>query len=221
MKSIVFVLCMLILPVGLCLAQEVPVAESQSKYVLEYDLTAGAGIGKDCSTDVYWKSGFAGGFGVNLLYPLDPRVVLRAGVSEQYYSANRYVEHPFPYVMDLRTYLSTIATRLSIGTELIFPRNAYHGKLFVGTGVYGDIVHYAQADVKQHYISHTGSSSINVESALSGITPGFMANAGFYANKNRLELRYTQDWKSFEIKGIPVGKQRRSSLMLNWAINPW
>lgn len=221
MKSFVFVLCMLILPVGLCLAQEVPVAESQSKYVLEYDLTAGAGIGKDCSTDVYWKSGFAGGFGVNLLYPLDPRVVLRAGVSELYYSANRNVEHPFPYVMDLHVDFATFATRLSVGTELIFPKTAYHAKTFVGTGVYGDIVNYAQAKVEQHYITHTASSSINVESAFNGITPGFMANAGVYGNKNRLEFRYTQDWKSFEIKGIPVGRQRRSSLVLNWAINPW
>lgn len=221
MKGLILTLCLITVFVGVCEAEEQPTNGSTQKYGLEYDLCIGLGMGKDCSTDDYWKSGVAGALGVNLLYQLDKRIVLRTGVSEQYYSSNRYVEHPFPYVMDLKTNLSMVATRVSIGTELIFPKNEFHTKAFIGAGVYGDIVHFAQAYVSNHYISQTISSNINVENSFSGITPGFMANIGAYGMKHRIDLRYTQDWEQFEIKGVPMGKQRRSFVGLNLGITPW
>ncbi|MDD2228773.1 MAG: hypothetical protein PHY48_05105 [Candidatus Cloacimonetes bacterium] len=217
MKCFYIAVCFVIVSVGLCEAKEQPIATPYSweKYNWDYELNGGLGIAKDCNSGDYWKFGQCGGFGANFIYTPIKRVRLRTGISEQVYSSSRYVEHPYPYVMDMKLRLSTISTRIIAGGEIVFPRTQYHQTSFLGVGFYGDVVHYARVSKWLNYISSTKLEPMNVKDSFKAITPGFMVNIGLHGSKIRVDVRYMQDFTRFDLPDIPIGKQRRTYIGLN------
>ena len=222
MKCFYIALCLVIVSVGLCEALELPVVKPYSwdKYSWDYEIGAGLGITRDCNTGDYWKVGQCGGVGANFIYALNERFRIRTGISEQVYTSSRFVEHPYPYVMDMKIKLSTISTRVIAGGEMVFPRTQYHQTSFLGVGFYGDVVHYAHESNTLNYISTTKLESMNVKNSFKAITPGFMVNMGLQGSRIRVDVRYMQDFTKFDLPGIPIGKQRRSFLGLNFGFSP-
>ncbi len=219
MKCYYIAICFMLACIGLCEAQEQLVASTYAweKTRVDYEIGAGIGLARDCDGEVFWRPEPSGGIGVNYAYQPSRRYRIRAGISEQIYASNRMVEHPYPYVMDMKLKLSTYSTRLTAGTEWIFPKNEYHQTSFVGFGLYGDVIHHAKAQNWLNYIPVTTKETMNLNDSFKAITPGVMFNLGFEGSAGRLDLRYMEDIHRFDIPGIPIGKQRRSYLGLNFA----
>lgn len=219
MKFSNIAICFMLAFVGFCEAQEQSAPQSQSlgKYIVDFELGTGLGIARDCKSGNLWSPGPTAGVGVNFSYSPTKLFRVRAGVSEQSYSSSRMVEHPYPYVMDMKLKLTTIATRLTVGSEWVIPQTKKSHSSFMGIGLYGDVIHSAKARNSLSYISHTGSETLNVKGSFSTITPGIMINAGHQGPLGRIDLRYMEDLQRFDIPGIPMGKQRRSYIGLNFA----
>ncbi|PKN73874.1 MAG: hypothetical protein CVU50_01440 [Candidatus Cloacimonetes bacterium HGW-Cloacimonetes-3] len=219
MKCFYLTICFIIAIVGLCEAQEEPVTIGYTwdKHSIDYELSSGLGIYRDCSSKDFWKAGSCAGVGANYTYTPAKHIRMRAGISEQFYSSSRMVEHPYPYVMDMKLKLSTISTRLIAGSEWVFPKTQEYQTTFVGLGLYGDVIHYAKASAWPNYISHTGLETMNLKDSFSFITPGIMFNVGIQGSLGRLDLRYMVDITRFDIPGVPIGKQRRAFIGLNFA----
>jgi len=217
MKGFIFALCILIGCIGFCGAVEKAVPDSVGKDHIDLDFSFGFSHARDCETGSAWKVGPGGGVGVNYVHPIKKHINLRAGISEQMFYNRRLVEHPYPYVMDMKTEVTTTSTRITALMERSFPHNAGHPKAFIGAGIYGDWVHAAIAQNTLFYVSETQSSSQNIVSSFRCITPGLTVNIGAYGKRNRLEMRYTIDLDTFRIKGIPIGGQRRSFIGVNYA----
>lgn len=217
MKGFIFALCILIGSTGLCGAVEKAAPDSLGKDQVDIDLSFGFSHARDCETGEAWKVGPGLGIGINYVHPIRKNINLRAGISEQSYSNRRLVEHPYPYVMDLRTEIITASTRITMLMERTFPKNAVRPKKFIGAGIYGDWVFTAEAKNTLYYVSDTQSYKQNALSSFRGITPGLVVNIGACGKRNRIEIRYATDLGTFQIKGIPIGRQRRSFIGMNYA----
>lgn len=219
MKCFYIALCVVIASVALCEAQVQPITTPYTwdKYSVGYEVNTGLGFARDCSSGSYWKSDLCGGAGANFTYQANERFRMRAGISEEIYTSAREVQNPHPYVMDSTLKLKTISTRFIASSEFVFPNNQYRYTCFLGMGLYSDVIHYAKAKNSLHYISQNDLEILNLKDSFGTIMPGIMINAGFQGFVGRVDLRYTEDLRRFDVPGIPLGKQRRVGIALNYA----
>lgn len=221
MKGFLLALCFISLAVALCATEEQPAKSpfSLDSYKLDFELGYGLGMASDCETGRFWKSKGNSTFGVNLIYPATENIQLRSGISGQAFYAKRVVVHPYPYVMDMDVNLSTYAIRAMLIGDWVFPKKEEKTEKFFGIGMYTDLMLDAKARIWQHYLTHTPYEVVDLKDSFDTFIPGIILCTGHQFTKVRVELRYTLDLARFSIPGNGVGKQRRSTIGLNFGLH--
>lgn len=191
---------------------------------LDFDFSSGLCTGVDVQTKDAWKSGFNSAVGLNYYRTLTPELMLRIGISEQFAFTTQRLEHPEPYAMSMNSYLYTQSTRLNACFDYGLPRlrQQIDSNFFVGGGLYGDLLHVARLDTKRYYISGSVADTLHIKDSFPAIVPGYQLQAGIRGRLLKLELRYWEDLKTFTMPTVPVGKQKRTGvvLSLSWFYNP-
>lgn len=193
--------------------------EMQHKLLVDVELLTGVGMGLDCRSGDHWRSEPSLGVGANLTYPLSQKWSARAGLSGEFYSSSRKVEHPYPYVMDMRATLQTASTRLTAGIERELGTSEKGNRLLVGAALYGDIIHSASLRNKLFHVSGESRETLDIRDSFQFVTPGVMLNLGISGHTGRIGLRYWEDLRSFSVPGIPMGRQKRAYLGIGFAYN--
>jgi len=186
---------------------------------IDLELNPGVGIGVDASTLKSWMSGAATGIGANYTYTLSPRFQIRGGISEQFYTTSRKVEHPYPYVMDMNVRLRTVSTRLTAGGDWLLKPSPDGKLVYLGAALYADAIHSAKAYTKLFYISQETRDTLNVKDSYALPLPGIQLDLSLQGSVGRIGLRYWQDILSFTVPGVPMGRQRRSFVGIYGALN--
>ncbi|MDZ4183239.1 MAG: hypothetical protein U1B83_10240 [Candidatus Cloacimonadaceae bacterium] len=169
-------------------------------------------------TGTNWGYGLAAGLGLNYYRALSNKVDLRAGLSEQLTWAFLKLEHPYPYMMNMDVNMYTRATRLLAGVDYKYRRIPQNSILFVGGGLYSDILHHAQAQTKRNYISGFQLEEFDMKEHFPALIPGFQIQAGLQGRIAKAELRYWEDIKTFALPTVPVGRQKRSGFGISISI---
>jgi hypothetical protein len=201
---------MLCLP---CFGQSVPITEkveTEEYSNLELDLNVGMGVRLTGPTRYRWRIQPAAGIALKYHTFVSPEFRIHVGLSEHYYSATRVVDHPYPYVMDMRLKLISYNTRLSVGGDYMLNPTKRGHRYYVGASVYNDFVHYAKAKNMLYYVDGNVPETLNVKDSFQDPVIGAQLSFGIARPAGKLELRYWQDITTFQIEGIPMGKERRS-----------
>lgn len=216
MKAFVIILLSILFCAGLgdLRAQGMTDSEFEQTGRLEAELAVGVGMGIDARSNDHWRSEPAVGLGLNYGYSVLPDISLRAGLSEQFFSSQRRIEHPYPYVMDMQTIVETFAARFFAGGDWIFLHPPTGHSAFLGLGLYTDLIHQANAYNSLYYISETERTRVDMRDSFSDPVPGLQLSLGLVGTNGKIEFRYWEDVRSFRIPDVPIGKQRRSGFAL-------
>lgn len=186
---------------------------------IDVELPLGLSYAEEVGSGEPWKGSLGTGLGLNFSYAVAPDFWLRTGISQQVGYTNRRVVHPYPYVMDMDVLLSTQSTRLSARIDYSLEKSLRNAPLiYVGAGVFADIVHWGKAKKKLYYVGDFETDEVNVEDSFSDPVPGFQVFIGTRGRIIRLELIHWQDVKTFDIPTVPIGNQRRTFFGMNVAV---
>lgn len=220
MKSIYFILTFLLGCSWLSLAWAQPQDEPwiSHPWKIDIELSGEAHRPVDVRTGKNWDSGLSAGLGLNYYRALSARVDLRAGLSEQLTGAHLRLEHPYPYMMNMDVHMYTQATRLVAGVDYKYHQIPKNSILFVGGGLYGDILHHARAHTSRNYISGSENDEFDMKEHFPALIPGFQIQAGLQGRIAKAELRYWEDIKTFTLPTVPIGRQKRSGFGISISI---
>ena len=204
---------------GSLTAQSQPALAQKPKTAIVFEITPGTGSAIEAKSGIRWKPQVGLGIGAHIHHSPSQRVWLHAGLSEQFGSAYRLVEHPYPYAMEMRVTTAVNSTRLRAGGDyalIVF--DAHNGFLYVGSALFADVVHDATAYKRIRYVNETERETIKIEDYFASVVPGIQFSLGAQFNAVRLELRYWEDLKTYKIPTVPIGRLRRSFVGLNGSI---
>lgn len=185
-------------------------------WVIELELTPGLSSAIDMKTGENWDGWFGFGSGLNCCYSPSPRVWLRTGLSQHLVYTHRKVVHPYPYVMNMDLIMTAHSTRLMAGCDYAWHEyDEGRAFLYVGGGLYADVIHSANVEKKLNYVSGTEYDRVDMKHAFPTPVPGFLINLGVQGSTGRLELRHWEDIRTFDVPSVPIGGQRR----VFWGVN--
>ncbi len=196
--------------------------EPELEHIRSLALGLETSIGTGYNSEVHkaaWKPQIGLGIGANIHYSPSQKVWLQAGISEQLVSAYRMVEHPYPYVMEMKVSTVINSYRLKAGCEYAFHQlDIYQGFLYAGAALYADVVHDADANKRLRYVNSYENETVNLEDTFSSLVPGVQFSLGTQFDRYRMELRYWEDIKTYYIPTVPTSKLRRSFIGLNGSV---
>ncbi len=213
MKHFYMAVCILL---GSVWAQAATTPSDLSPWRVDWELSLGSTTLIDVESYSMRDRGPGFSFGVTHCYPLSPEFRLRSGISFLLLGFDRTIYNPYPYAMDMRVDMFTLSTRLSAGFDYNF-RVLPNGKSYhyVGVGAFGDIIHRAEAIVNLNYISEHVYYNEDLMDSFLEVVPGIQIHLGRQYKRGKIEFRYWEDIRSFDVPNTPLGRQRRAFFGIN------
>ena len=193
-----------------------PSSGKESSQAVVFEVSTGLGSAVETKTGTPWKPQLGMGLGAHYYHAASQRIWLHAGFSEQFVAAYRMVEHPYPYVMEMKVSTTVNSTRFRAGCD--YALHNYKTKndfLYTGVALYADVVHDSEAYKRLRCVDKYDTEEVGLDDSFAPVVPGLQVCLGTQFSGVRLELRYWEDMKTFRIPTVPIGRQRRTFFGLN------